>query len=88
MRHDIEKTRVVIWGTGGHAGGVINYNREWLVNVDIVCFVNNSHQEGAEEFFYGREVISPQELKGKSFDYILILSSYIEEITKQIISSI
>ncbi len=86
MRHDIEKTRVVIWGTGGHAGGVINYNREWLVNVDIVCFVNNSHQEGAEEFFYGREVISPQELKGKSFDYILILSSYIEEITKQIIS--
>lgn len=85
MDQGLRRISVVIWGTGGQAGGVINYNSGWLVNVDIVCFVNNSHKTGTEELFYGKNVISPVELKEKDFDYILILSSYIEEISKQII---
>ncbi len=88
MGQDVNRTKIIIWGTGGQAGGVINYNKEWLVNVDIICFVSNSHQEGTEELFYNRKVISPQELNGKSFDYILILSSYIEEIRIQITSGL
>ena len=86
---DIEKKiRLVIWGTGGQAGAIINYNKGWLINVKIVCFISNSHQLGKEEQFYKKDVLSPSELNQLEYDYILILSSYVKEIKEQIVNEL
>ena len=82
------KIKLVIWGTGGQAGSTINYNKTWLDNVEIVCFVNNSHVIGQEEMFYNKKVVAPQQLLKMEFDYILILSSFVEEISSQIINEL
>lgn len=83
-----EKIKLIIWGTGGQAGGMINYNKAWLFNVHIVCFISNNHQVGTKEQFYQKDVRSPEELYDLEYDYILILSSYVEEITEQILNEL
>lgn len=80
--------KLVVWGTGGFAGNILAYNHMWLKNVDIVCFVSNGHPFGTNEKFLGINVISPNELNEVKWDYIVILSTFINEIHTQIIDEL
>lgn len=77
--------KIVAWGTGAYASNVIDYNWIWMQNVEFVCFVNNKHKKGVKEAFRGVEILSPGELSGIEYDYIIILSTFVEEITEQIV---
>lgn len=80
-----EKIKLAVWGTGGLAANTLSYNDAWLQAVDIVCFVNNGHKAGEEELFHGKPIVAPEELLDISWDYIIIFSSYLDEIREQIV---
>lgn len=83
-----DRIKLVVWGTGGFAGNILSYNHMWLKNVEIVCFVSNGHTPGTRETFLGKKVISPNEMKNEKWDYIVILSTFFDEIRTQIIDEL
>lgn len=85
---DKNKIKIAVWGTGGFAGNILSYNRLWLKNISIVYFVSNNHRSGTDEQFLGVKVLSPDEIKEKEWDYIIILSTYFDEIRTQIIEEL
>lgn len=80
--------KIVVWGTGGYASSILNRNRLWMKNIDIVCFVNNSHEKGINETFCEKNILSPDELREIDFDYIVILSTFYDEIRYQIVNEL
>ena len=80
--------KIVAWGTGAYASNVIDYNWIWMQNIEFACFVNNKHVKGVIEEFRGVEILSPEELIKIEYDYIIILSTFVEEITNQIVDEL
>lgn len=73
--------KIIIWGTGKILEKYIN--RIDLSNV--LCFVD-SNCEKQEMKYMGKDIISPQEIRRYSYDFITISSTkYFNEISKQII---
>ena len=75
------KMKVFIFGTGEF------YNKycKWVEQFDIIAFLDNNIKiQGT--FLNGHKILSPKELKNYTYDRIYILSSYLNEIKKQLIS--
>lgn len=80
--------KFIIWGTGNVAKGFVtdHYNGFFRHNM-IMAFVDNAYREKQETFF-NIPIISPDEIMHYDMDYILIASSYDEEITEQIVDKL
>lgn len=75
--------KVIIWGTGGMAHGLSKSFD--VTEVEIVAYVDNDHLKWSR-LYNGYEIISPQQLRDKEFDYIFISSElYQRDIFSQII---
>ena len=66
-----------IWGTGRLAGISIG---DWIKLEDVKGFIDNN---SAIKKFMGKEVYSPEEMKEKEYDAIIVANLYSKEIKKQ-----
>lgn len=74
--------KILIWGTGGHAERWINSHSELFGMIQILAFIDRNR----EEEFLGKSVIRPIEIKMFEFDYIVIASSFYDEILDEIVN--
>lgn len=79
---DIMNVRIIIFGTGkGAIDFIERCNKE---NVDIVAFCDNDKNKWGTAF-YNRIIISPEDITLYDFKYIVIASSFYNEITLQLL---
>ena len=68
---------VLFWGTGSYAYNWIKNNADFLKYIDIVKFVQKNKIENR---FCEIEVILPEEISLYNYDYLVIMSSFINDI--------
>lgn len=80
--------KFIIWGTGKVAKKFVvdHYNGFFRSNI-IIAFVDNFCRKEPETFF-DIPIISPNQIVHYNMDFILIASSFDEEITKQIVNEL
>lgn len=77
-----------IWGTGKVAKRfVMNHYNDFFRDNSIVGFIDNSSEMHKKQIF-DISVISPNQIGQYTYDYILVASSFDEEITHQIIEEL
>lgn len=76
-----EKRKLIVWGTGASANRLIN---KYDISVDDIFFFIDGSGEQVGNKFWGKEVVSEKELKLNENMYVIIMSSYYEEILKSI----
>lgn len=70
--------QVIIWGTGR----VLEKYKKLLCLRDVICFVDSDNRKQGT-LLYGKKIISPNELSGEKFDFIVIFSEkYYAQIAK------
>lgn len=79
--------KVLIWGTGSGAHRYLNNRSEMLDYIDILAFVDGTKKEDDNESFMlpnqiQKNMIPPKRISEYPYDYIVVLSSYYEEIEK------
>ncbi len=77
--------KILIWGTGQGAVKYLEKHLEMLDYIDIAAFVDGRKSDDRIEYFAipggtQKEKISPAKISGYSYDYIVVLSTYYEEI--------
>lgn len=82
--------RILIWGTGSGAVKYMVAAPELFEDVKILAFIDGKKQDNAEEYFippYGekKKKISLEQISQYDYDYIVVLSSYYEEIRENAI---
>lgn len=76
------KEKVYLWGTGKIAQEVME-ECDLGFKYEVLGFIDNDDSKQGK-YYFGKEIFSPQKLLDGNFDKIFVLSSYIEEIRKQI----
>jgi len=67
-------SKIVVFGTGDISDYCMkHFKTRKDKSVEIVAFVDNDTKKQGE-FFYNREIISPEQLKNVAYDYIMIAS--------------
>lgn len=81
MRHDKKKTAYVLFGTGDY----YQRFRHWFTDKTVLAILDNDRKKQGT-MLDGHPVIPPEEAKGIPFDAVVILSFYVTEMKKQLIS--
>lgn len=76
--------KIIFWGTGNVACKFIKTHTLFMQASDIVGFTDSDENKWGT-FFVGYSVICPDVILHKEYDYILILSSYYDEIKKSLV---
>lgn len=77
--------KILIWGTGSGAVKYLESHSEMLEYINIFAFIDGKKNDSITEYFImpneiQKEKISPVQISEYSYDYIVVLSSYYEEI--------
>lgn len=76
--------KIIVWGTGIFAKKYMeSYHKRMSGHVYIVAFIDNDVEKQKKEF-YGYPIISYDRVSDYSFDYIVIMNTFIKEIYEQI----
>lgn len=74
-----EKNRIVIWGIGGKTKKWLKENKDLITSVELVNFID-SKCNNEKIVFYNIPVYNPSKLKSIKFNYLVIISSFYDEI--------
>lgn len=74
---------VIFWGTGNIASKFIDNHKSFIKKINVVGFTDNDKNKWGT-FFYDYIITKPSDILKNKFDYIIVLSSYIEEIKRNI----
>ena len=77
--------KLLIFGTGSNCKGFLSNNEKHLQRYELVGFLDNNEAKHGT-YFEGKPIYSPKELNGLEYDYIYIASSFIEDITTQLVN--
>lgn len=72
---------IIIFGTGLASQEISKFLTE---KVNLVAYVDNNSSKW-NSLFSGKKIISPKELLNRNFDYIIVASSFYQEIEKQLL---
>lgn len=73
--------KTIIWGTGK----ILENNIHQINLSDVICFVDSDCKKQGTEY-KGKKIISPEEIKKYTYDFIVISSTkYFGEISKQLV---
>ena len=81
MQYGNGKTAYVLFGTGEY----YQRFRHWFDDRKVLAILDNDRKKQGT-MLDGRPVISPEEITGLSFDAVVILSFYVTEMKKQLLS--
>lgn len=74
----------MFFGTGKRCEYLIEENKTFLQEQEIVAFADNDQSKWGK-LFWGKDIISPRKIKDYQFDFIYIASTYYQEIRTQLI---
>lgn len=76
--------KLLIFGTGSKCEELLKEHEEHFKQYDIIGFLdNNEKKQGG--YFNGKLIYSPSEINLLKYDYIYIASSFVKEITTQLV---
>lgn len=70
--------KIIVWGTGAACAKLLD---SWIQIESIYAFVDSKPVKS----FFGKKVMSPEELLDEKFDAIIVASTYSKEIYKKCI---
>ena len=81
MRHDKKETAYVLFGTGDY----YQRFRHWFSDKKVVAILDNDKKKQGT-MLDGRPVLAPEKVRELCFDAVVILSFYVTEMKRQLIS--
>lgn len=76
--------KIIFWGTGNVAEKFIKNHKAFMQEVQVQGFTDSNKNKWGTTF-EGYEIECPEVLLNQNYDYILILSSFFEEIRKMLL---
>lgn len=83
-RIDSSKQSLIIYGTGSGAAKLFEFSNSNQYN--ILCYIN-SNRSREYSYFSGKIVLAPDKIRYLNYDYVVIASSYYQEIHNTLLQS-